>query len=203
MFRKSMLVLIVIAVAALGGTLYGLYGREDAAPLDGGTATQAQTVEQSSIAVYVSGAVNKPGVVTLPAGSRAVDAVNACGGVLPTADPDKINMAQELKDGEQLRVPERAQVATASGATGAAATGTATAGSASGATSASPAGGLVNINTASEQELDTLPGIGPAMAKRIIEYRTTEGGFKKLEDIKNIKGIGDAKYNKLKDKICI
>lgn len=200
MFRKSMLVLVVIAVAALGGTLYGLYGREDAAPLAAGTAEVAPE-QQASIAVYVSGAVNKPGVVTLPAGSRAVDAVNACGGVLPTADPDKINMAQELKDGEQLRVPERAQVA-ATGAAGAA-TGAATAGSASGATPASTAGGLVNINTASEQELDTLPGIGPAMAKRIIEYRTTEGGFKKLEDIKNIKGIGDAKYNKLKDKICI
>lgn len=202
MFRKSMLVLIVIAVAALGGTLYGLYGREDAAALDAGAATQAQTVEQASIAVYVSGAVNKPGVVTLPAGSRAVDAVNACGGVLPTADPDKINMAQELKDGEQLRVPERAQVAPVSDASGTAGT-AGSAASANGATPANSAGGLVNINTASEQELDTLPGIGPAMAKRIIEYRTTEGGFKKLEDIKNIKGIGDAKFNKLKDKICI
>lgn len=201
MFRKSMLVLVVIAVAALGGTLYGLYGREDAAPLAAGTAEVA-TEQQASIAVYVSGAVNKPGVVTLPAGSRTVDAVNACGGVLPTADPDQINMAQELKDGEQLRVPERAQVTATSAAAGVA-TGAATAGSASGATPANTAGGLVNINTASEQELDTLPGIGPAMAKRIIEYRTSEGGFKKLEDIKNIKGIGDAKYNKLKDKICI
>ena len=62
---------------------------------------------------------------------------------------------------------------------------------------------MVNINTAGEKELDSLPGIGPAMAKRIIEYREKEGGFQSLEDLRKVKGIGEAKFNKLKDKICL
>ena len=64
-------------------------------------------------------------------------------------------------------------------------------------------GGRININTADEKELDSLPGVGPSTAKRIIEYRETEGNFQKPEDIKKVKGIGDGKYNKLKDKICV
>lgn len=190
MFKKSMLLLIVLFVAALGGTLYGLYGRESAAPLSAGEITR-ETPPANNITVYVTGAVNKPSVVSLAEGSRVVDAVNACGGLLPTADSEKINMAQELKDGGQVRVPEKTTVAAL--------------GKNDSKTAANAKGdsGLVNINTADETALDTLPGIGPAMAKRIIEYRQNEGAFQAIEDIKKVKGIGEAKFNKLKDKICI
>ena len=116
------------------------------------------------------------------------DAVNACGGVLPNADHENINMAQVLKDGQQLRVPEKTNGSSQAGTAGNSGTGKA---------------GLVNINTADEKALDALPGIGPAMAKRIIEYRETEGQFQTIEDLKKVKGIGDAKFNKMKDKLCV
>lgn len=97
-------------------------------------------------------------------------------------------MAQVLKDGQQLRVPEKANGSSQAGIA---------------ANSGNGKAGLVNINTADEKALDALPGIGPAMAKRIIEYRETEGQFQTIEDLKKVKGIGAAKFNKMKDKLCI
>ena len=116
-----------------------------------------------------------------------VDAINVCGGVLPNVDKDSINMAQVLKDGQQLRVPERKE------------------GTSSGSRSSNNGSkeGQININTADEKTLDELPGVGPAMAKRIVEYRETEGAFQSIEDIKKIKGIGEAKFNRMKDKLCL
>lgn len=115
------------------------------------------------------------------------DAINVCGGVLPNVDKDSINMAQVLKDGQQLRVPERKE------------------GTSSGSRSSNNGSkeGQININTADEKTLDELPGVGPAMAKRIVEYRETEGAFQSIEDIKKIKGIGEAKFNRMKDKLCL
>ena len=119
--------------------------------------------------------------------ARAADAINVCGGVLPNVDKDSINMAQVLKDGQQLRVPERKE------------------GTSSGSRSSNNGSkeGQININTADEKTLDELPGVGPAMAKRIVEYRETEGAFQSIEDIKKIKGIGEAKFNRMKDKLCL
>ena len=102
-------------------------------------------------------------------------------------------MAQVLKDGQQVRVPEKQAGSSALPAN---------TGKASSAVK-TKADGPININTASAEELDALPGIGPAMAKRIIEYRETEGAFTAIEDIKKVKGIGEAKFEKMKDKICL
>lgn len=195
MFKKSMLVLLAVVALAAGGAFYaGARGQEEAIALDAGT-TPVQEMQVSEIVVYVSGAVNRPGVVRLAEGARAKDAVDACGGFLPTADTNGVNLAQKLKDGVQVTVPEKAPVA----AEGRAAQGAPTA---SGAARSLP-DGMVNINTADEKELDKLPGIGPAMAKRIIEYRTENGAFQSPEEIKRVKGIGDAKYEKMKDKIVL
>lgn len=197
MYRKSLLILLLIAAAVAGGTYYGCYTQDkETVQLDAASAADETRQEAAAVTVYVTGAVNKPGVVSIKEGGRAADAVNACGGLLPTADGDKVNMAQVLKDGQQLRIPEKqnaSQVqAAANGTKGSPAAGTKTA-----------EGGIVNINTASAEELDTLPGIGPAMAKRIIEYRETEGSFSAVEDIKKVRGIGEAKFQKLRDRICI
>ena len=195
MFKKSMLVLLAVVALAAGGAFYaGARGQEEAIELDAGAAP-VQEMQVSEIVVYVSGAVNRPGVVRLAEGARAKDAVDACGGFLPTADTNGVNLAQKLKDGVQVTVPEKAPVA----AEGRAAQGAPTA---SGAARSLP-DGMVNINTADEKELDKLPGIGPAMAKRIIEYRTENGAFQSPEEIKRVKGIGDAKYEKMKDKIVL
>ena len=190
MYKKQLFVLMIILLAAAGGTYYGLYSEEQAVVLDA-AATAESSPPKQEITVYVTGAVNKPGLVKVPEGARAADAVNACGGLLPTADGEKINMAQSLKDGQQLKVPEK---------TG---TNSKTDSGKRDKTKAADSGEKVNINTADEKALDTLPGVGPAMAKRIIEYRESEGAFQSIEDIKKIRGIGEAKFAKMKDKICI
>ena len=197
MFKKSMLVLLAVVALAAGGAFYaGIHGQEEVVELDAGTAP-VQEAQAKEIVVYVAGAVNRPGVVQLAEGARAKDAVDACGGFLPTADTNGVNLAQKLKDGMQVTVPEKMTAA----AQGAATQGV-TGGAQAGAAKPLPEG-MVNINTADEKELDKLPGIGPAMAKRIIEYRTENGAFQSPEEIKRVKGIGDAKYEKMKDKIAL
>ena len=199
MFKKSMLVLLAVVALAAGGAFYaGIHGQEEAVTLDAGTTPQGEArVKESEIVVYVAGAVNHPGVVQLAEGARAKDAVDACGGFLPTADTNGVNLAQKLKDGMQVTVPEKMTAA----AQGAATQGV-TGGAQAGAAKPLPEG-MVNINTADEKELDKLPGVGPAMAKRIVEYRTENGAFQAPEEIKRVKGIGDAKYEKMKDKIAL
>ena len=196
MFKKSMLVLLAVVALAAGGAFYaGIHGQEEAVTLDAGTTPQGEApVKESEIVVYVAGAVNHPGVVQLAEGARAKDAVDACGGFLPTADTNGVNLAQKLKDGVQITVPEKSPQGTA--VQGAAA------GAQAGTAKPLPEG-MVNINTADEKELDKLPGVGPAMAKRIVEYRTENGAFQAPEEIKRVKGIGDAKYAKMKDKIAL
>ena len=187
MFRKSLLVLIILAVAALCGTMYGYYSQQqETIVLDAATTIKEEPLR--TVTVYVTGEVKKPGLVTLNEGQRVADAVNAVGGVIETADIDRINMAAFLEDGMQVRVPERT-----AGVVGKAGT----------PPSGKNADGQINLNTATEKELQELPGIGPAMSARIIEYRETNGAFQNIEDIKKVRGIGNAKFEKLKDKVTI
>ena len=186
MFKKSLLILLILALAALGGTMYGYYTEQQTITLD--PAVSENIPAKRPVTVYVCGEVKKPGLVTLTEGERVADAVNAAGGVIDTADIDRINMAAFLEDGMQIRVPERMG------------------GFAERAKSTSPgknAEGKINLNTANEKELQELPGIGPAMSARIIEYREANGDFQNIEDIKKVRGIGNAKFEKMKDLVTI
>ena len=193
MYKRSLLILLFLVLVGAGGAMYGYSTQDDVIPLDAAEQVP-EVVQTEQMIIYVTGAVNRPGIVEMPMDARVADAVNACGGALPTADMEAVNMAQKLKDGQQVRIPEKSSVAQIQET-----------GKANGNTEghASNPSNLVNINTADEKALDSLPGIGPAMAKRIIEYRNTEGMFQTPEDLKKIKGIGDAKYEKLKDRITV
>jgi len=138
--------------------------------------------------VDVAGAVRHPGVYTLPAGSRVKDAVARAGGATAKGDPNGINLAAPLQDGTQIVVP-------AKGAAGAAVV----AAGADGSTPAVP----VNLNSATAEQLDTLDGVGPATAQKIIEYRTQHGGFRTVDDLGQVPGIGPKKLAALRGKVQV
>ena len=196
MYKKSLLVLFCIALFASISTFYYLYTQEDTTPIiTDNMQTQTQDKqEDTTITVYVSGEVNSPGLVELPSDSRIADAIKDCGDFTPLADKTKINLAQKLTDGMQIQVSSKTPVNNSNEQV-------------NDTNSNSPSNNnsssnLININTATKEDLDTLPGIGPATAQKIIDYRQEHGNFSSIEDIKNVKGIGEAKFSKMQDKIC-
>lgn len=146
------------------------------------------------VVVYVAGAVVRPGVYELAAGSRVVDALRAAGGLAPSADPSTLNLAQRLADGERIYVPRRGETPPpAQGGSGG--------GSPQGSSSI---GGKVNINAATVAELDAqLPGVGPVLAQRIVDYRTAHGPFRDVRDLLKVEGIGQKKFDSLKDYVTV
>ena len=141
----------------------------------------------STILVYVSGAVKNPDVYALPPNSIVKDAMNAAGGPTDDTDLDRINLAAPLSDGMQVHFPRKGEPAASSGPP----------------SSGAPAGAPININTATLEELDTLSGIGPVIAQAIIDYRQANGPFTSIEQIKDVRGIGDALFEKIKDRITV
>lgn len=180
------LALVIVAVVAFcGGNLYQEWRaegegltlvQEDATA--GETAADSAAPENASgeVVVHVAGAVSSPGVYTLPADSRVDDAVRAASA---TADADlsQLNLAQKLADGQKITVP----VAGATPADG----------SSAATTADSDNGGLININTATQEELESLPSIGEVRAQAIITYREEHGGFRTIDELKEVSGIGD------------
>lgn len=153
--------------------------------------------EIENIIVHVSGCVNKEGIVELPINSRVIDAINYAGGVKENADLSEINLASILEDGIKIYIPslqEKTENAFNEN-------NDLNISSKINENISSNSTQKININTATQEQLDTLPGIGQSTALKIIEYRKENGKFKKIEDIKQVKGIGEAKFNKLKDLI--
>ena len=141
-----------------------------------GDAATSPTSSSETVVVDVAGAVRRPGVIELPAGARVIDALDAAGGALPRADTTPLNLARVLLDGEQVLVPVRGR---SPAVPGAAPAGTST---------------TVNLNTATVEQLDTLPGIGPVLAQRILDWRTANGGFASVDQLLEVSGIGDATF---------
>jgi competence protein ComEA len=146
-------------------------------------------VASAEVIVAVEGKVRQPGVVHLPAGSRVADALEAAGGAQPGVDVAMLNLARKVVDGELILVgvtpsPGMSMPAAAAGG-------------------AATPGGLVNLNTATLADLDTLPGVGPVLAQRILDARTAQGGFKAVSDLRKVDGIGDARYEQLKDLVTV
>ena len=148
------------------------------------------------LVVHVSGAVTQPGVYELERGSRVQDAIQAAGGITLDGDTQALNLAAPLEDGALVYVPLQIEAQPMMMTPGAAIP--------SQAGNPAPApGGLININTASQSELESLPGIGPVLAQRIIEYRQSHGPFSNAEEIMDVSGIGPGIFKKIKDLITV
>ncbi len=149
------------------------------------------------IAVHVIGAVARPGLYEFPTGARIQDAIDAAGGVLAEASSESLNLAQLLEDGQQLDIPYKAGSAPVS------TPGLDLPTSTTPTPSADPNVELININTATLEELDTLPGIGPSTAQKIIDYRTANGPFANIEDLVNVSGIGPSTMDQIRPLITV
>jgi competence protein ComEA len=196
--RQRATVAVLALAAVLGaGAVWLRAAPRLTGPAEGpGAATAAQTLPRAvrgeaaaaRVAVHVAGRVRHPGLVRLTAGSRVLDAVRAAGGTRPGADLDAVNLARKLVDGEQIRIPARGEPATAApgGAPGA------------GAAAAGP----LDLNTATAEQLDTLPGVGEVTAGRIVAYRS-EHPFTSVDELLEVPGIGQRRFEQLKDLVTV
>lgn len=151
--------------------------------------------KKEEIAVHIIGAVKKEGIIYLEKGARIIDAIKKAGGETSKADLSKVNLAYQLQDGQKIYIPSKndknSEYIIESG------------GNNENIDNNNGKEKKVNINTANQNELDSLPGIGPSIAERIIEYRQENGNFSKIEDLQNVKGIGDAKFQDIKEYVTV
>lgn len=214
--KKQKIILLIILFIIGGAVIYYTYSNEKNTNEEGlqnlqieNNVESEQVIEESEekqeiIKVHISGAVRQEGVIELPANARIGDAIEKVGGVTENAYMKEVNLALPLEDGVKVYIPTKEEVKQqaidyegkemlkennqAGNIT---------------KETNSKSTKKVNINTADASELDTLPGIGASTANKIIEYRKNNGKFKKKEDLKNVSGIGESKYNKIKDFISI
>jgi competence protein ComEA len=184
--------LAVYAAAAIAIALIGARYVRDATRSAPGPAARpaAVRVDQAGggrVLVHVAGAVRRPGVYRLEAGARVDDAVRRAGGAARAADLSAINLAAKLEDGRQVLVPERAPPGEAGAAAG---------------TTAVP-GQPINLNTATLEQLDTLAGVGPATAQKILDYREQHGAFSSVDELDRVPGIGPGRLAALRDLVRV
>lgn len=212
--HKAVVVAILVVIAAASGLAMASFGghsssvsfeRSDEASVsdvhragDASSDDESSAKSSSAAEVYVDvdGAVVRPGVYRLKDGARVSQAIDAAGGLTAEADVTGLNRASKVADGQKIYVPKVGEQQTVSADGGAD-------GGAVLASGANDVAGLVNINTASAAELQTLSGIGPSMAQSIIDERTKNGAFASVDDLMRVSGIGEKKLAKIKDCICV
>jgi competence protein ComEA len=212
--RVGIAALVVVAIAA--GFIWYRLGAADSgeasttrraptttAPTSGSAAAGSSTANGSSsggtkkgerVTVHVAGAVAKPGVYDLDAAARVIDAIEAAGGGAPDADLNRLNLAAKVADGQRVLVQRVGEAAPAGSVS--------PGGSGSAGGSADPSG-LVSLNSATQAELEALPGIGPSLAGAIITERERRGGFRSVNELRDVRGIGEKRFADLKDKVTI
>ncbi|HCJ58245.1 helix-hairpin-helix domain-containing protein [Lutispora sp.] len=197
--EKLLFSIIIILCFALSGTIYINSQKPSEIFLQDGENEKIGENEKennilqeaSEIGVHIAGQVKQPGFIWVKDGTRLGEALSYVGGALAGADLDAVNLSKKLMDEEKVYIPKIGE--TIQGAVSESSSGQA----------GSLNAGKININTAEASELDSLPGIGEAYAKRIIEYRKANGPFKSIEDIKNVTGIGEKRYEAIKDLIMV
>ena len=206
--KEKIIIAIICVILVISVVIYFL-GREEEEYIEINNEIANLSEEENSeeeeeideieeIILHIIGAVKNPGIVKVKEGSRIVDVIEAAGGITEEADISKINLAYVVEDGQKILVPSITDEITEQ-------TEYVTSESGDNIIVDNNEGEnmMVNINKATQTELETLPGIGPAMALRIIEHREENGNFENIEDIKNVKGIGDAKFDNIKNNICV
>lgn len=189
--KKIMMAVAVAVCVVATGIVYIVSKKDTKATVFEENTTEIETTsavvaetEAETIFVYVCGQVNKPGIVELRKGARIYEAIEGAGGITENGNPDAINQAKAVLDGQMIYIPMIGEEYTTE-------------------SYEEQGDKLVNINTADVSELTTLPGIGESRANDIISYRDSNGGFKKIEDIMNVPGIKEAAFNRIKDYIKV
>ena len=160
---------------------------EDALPMAPASGSSPSGLAPAELVVHAAGAVRVPGVYRLPDGARVADLLEAAGGPAPDADLDRLNLAAPLADGAQVYVPRQGEPVPAGGG---------------GVATSQPAGPL-HLNTATVEQLDALPGVGPATAQAIVTERDRRGGFRSVDDLLDVRGIGPAKLEQLRGLVTV
>ena len=184
--RGTIIAFVLIALAIIGGSVLLILTQPGPVQITINppipTATPLPTATPSPLTVYVTGAVGQPETLLILApGSRVQDAIEAAGGFSVSADRERVNLAQILRDGDQIHVPELNEAV---------------------ALPTPNTGGVVHVNTATVEELATMPGIGPSLAQRIIDYREANGPFTSLADLDAVSGIGESTLENLADLVA-
>ena len=191
--RAAAYAVAVLAALAVGGRFVVPEGDTRRGDAAGGAvehaALETEEAAPRKVVVHVVGAVNEPGLYTLAEGSRIDDAVREAGGAKPKAALELVNLAAPVADGQQVVVPLR------SGPAGVPAT--------AGSASTGAPGGPVHLNTATLEELDALPGVGPVTAQKILDYREEHGGFGSVEELAQVPGIGEKRLASLRDQVRV
>lgn len=178
-------------------------GAENSSSSNSNEANKSQKdVGVKEITVYISGQVAKEGVVTLSSDKRLDDAVEKLGGLTKNADTNNINLAMKLEDEKHYIIPKEGEVIQ-NNSDSTQVTSNKDNNSSNNATQSDSQGSKININTADLKQLDDIPGVGEATANKILSYRDENGEFKSIEEIKNVNGIGDKKFENMKDLICV
>ena len=157
--------------------------------------TRGSHETNAELVVHVAGAVVRPGIVRLRAGARVVDAIAAAGGARPGADLDQLNLAAKVADGQRIAVGLPGQPATALASPGGA---TSAVGGADGSTT-----GPLDLNTATQTEIESLPGIGPVLGAAILRERDERGGFRSVDELRSVRGIGEKRFEDLRDLVTV
>lgn len=206
-FLKQNKIVIIIGILAIVLIGWNVYNSKEESDVESSTENivankeNEEKIEEEMIVIHITGEVKKPGVVRVKEGSRIEDIIEAAGGLTENADITNINLAYVVEDGVKIKIPavgddelsKESYIIEGMGENFSIAEGNVE----------NHSNSLININTASQTELETLPGIGPSIASRIIEYRNQNGKFKTVNDIKNVTGIGNNKFEKIKEFIKV
>lgn len=201
--KITIILLLIVIIVGVGIVLYKNINSEDNFIINSPSVISENSptiqIEIPSVIIHIAGAVKNPGVYQLESTDRIIDAVKIAGGASEEANLDLINLAALLKDGQKIIIPYKTYSETGEEIN------TNTYNYVASAYSSSPVSTSVkiNINTANTNMLQTLPGIGPVLSERIIEHRNQNGLFGMIDDIKDVSGIAEKKYEGIKDQICV